>query len=152
MFNNTSTFFGPTVTFSSVLLRFRAKGEQLIFMCSLYQCWPERKNVDLSSIKVLTLYHLLFIKNYLFHVNMRACFYSVIICCNIPHRNSSFHVCRPGSTGTGILSFSLIKVLMASTTLFGPTLGTTPRRVVKKMGSPRVSLDASRKSRCQGCS
>lgn len=29
-------------------------------MCSLYQCWPERKDVDLGSIKVMKL---LFIKD-----------------------------------------------------------------------------------------
>lgn len=113
------------------------------YLCSLYQCWPERKDVDLGSIKVLMLYHHLFIKNLsgvwlssiLFLINTRACLSSVI------HSNCSFHVCRPGSTGTGIWSFSLIKALMASTNLFRPTLATAP--AVKMTGSPR-------KSRSQG--
>lgn len=54
IFNNTrtSSWFGPNATSSSDLVRFISVGWLWILMLSLYQCWPERKDMDLNSIKV----------------------------------------------------------------------------------------------------
>lgn len=58
MFNNTHAFFGfsPAAICSSDLVRLSRADRQWIFMFSLYQCWPERKDLDLNSIKVWGLY------------------------------------------------------------------------------------------------
>lgn len=152
-------FFGSTTTFSSVYYRdLKQKGEWWIFMFSL-SVLAGAEECGSRFHKGTNVISSAFIKNVfdeclacvLFLINTGAWFNLIMSCYSRPGwSNCSFHLCRPGSTGTGIWSFFLIRALMDSTTLFGPTLAMDRHRVVKMTGSPwvRIATDKPVNTKC----